>query len=192
MTIKTDAERVSARERLLRAADALFYEEGVHSVGVDRVIERAGVAKASLYNTFGSKDELIRAYLTARLDARKERVRRGIAVYDTPRERILGVFDTLGEVFADPAYRGCAFQNASAEIGAPGVRAVCDESRVWVRGLFTELATEAGATDPTGLAERLVLLYDGASTGAKMDRSAASAATAREVAAFLLDAAGAA
>src|ERR1051326_1091110 len=116
MAIKTTAQEParSARERLLAAANELFYAEGVHTVGIDRVIERAGVAKASLYNTFGSKDELIRAYLTARLAARKERVRRGLAVHDTARERILGIFDTLGEIFADPSYRGCAFQNAAA------------------------------------------------------------------------------
>ena len=58
--------RASARERLLAAANELFYNEGVHTVGIDRVIEQAGVAKASLYNTFGSKDELIRAYLESR------------------------------------------------------------------------------------------------------------------------------
>ena len=68
MSTTTSAERPSARERLLAAADELFYEEGVHTVGIDRVIERAGVAKASLYNTFGSKDELVRAYLTSRHD----------------------------------------------------------------------------------------------------------------------------
>ena len=65
MAVK-NAARPSARERLLAAADELFYEEGVHTVGIDRVIEHAGVAKGSLYNTFGSKDELIRAYLEGR------------------------------------------------------------------------------------------------------------------------------
>ncbi len=59
-------ERLSARERLLAAAQELFYEEGINTVGIDRVIERAGVAKASLYDCFGSKDELICAYLEAR------------------------------------------------------------------------------------------------------------------------------
>ena len=58
--------RPSARERLLAAANELFYNEGVHTVGIDRVIDQAGVAKASLYNTFGSKDELVRAYLETR------------------------------------------------------------------------------------------------------------------------------
>ena len=72
------SDRLSARERLLAAADELFYEEGVHTVGIDRIIERAGVAKASLYNTFGSKDELIRAYLEGRYVARQERITRFI------------------------------------------------------------------------------------------------------------------
>jgi len=56
----------SARERLLAAADELFYEEGVCTVGVDRILKQAGVARASLYSTYGSKDELIRAYLAGR------------------------------------------------------------------------------------------------------------------------------
>ena len=63
-----------ARERLLAAADELFYEQGIHTVGIDRIIERAGVAKASLYSTFGSKDELVRAYLESRDESRRVRV----------------------------------------------------------------------------------------------------------------------
>src|SRR5580700_2241346 len=103
MDTKTSpSEKRSARERLLSAADELFYEEGVHTVGIDRVIERAGVAKASLYSTFGSKDELVRAYLEGRQARRQERITEALATrYDTPQERILGVFDVLGEVVAE-------------------------------------------------------------------------------------------
>src|SRR2546425_13142594 len=97
----------SPRERLLAAANELFYEEGVHTVGIDRVIERAGVAKASLYSTFGSKDELIRAYLEARHTATRERMERELAArYDTPRDRLLGAFDIQGESFDQPGFRG--------------------------------------------------------------------------------------
>src|SRR5262245_25685813 len=105
----------SARDRLLAAATELFYEEGVHTVGIDRVIERAGVAKASLYSTFGSKEELVRAYLAARAEARQRRILDRTARHDDPRARILGIFDLLGEQVAAPTYRGCAFVNASAE-----------------------------------------------------------------------------
>src|SRR4249919_4025414 len=102
---EASAARPSARERLLAAANELFYEEGVNTVGIDRVIEQAGVAKASLYSAFGSKDELIRAYLAGRLAARKERVTRALADCETPRERILVVFDAMGELFAESGYR---------------------------------------------------------------------------------------
>src|SRR5438552_16345010 len=88
-------ERLSARNRLLEAADELFYEEGVHTVGIDRIIERAGVAKATLYSTFGSKEGLVRAYLEQRHQSRRRRIKRGLARYDTPRDKLLGIFDIL-------------------------------------------------------------------------------------------------
>src|SRR5258708_40172718 len=83
---------VSARDRLLAAADELFYAQGVHVVGADRIVERAGVTKASLYNTFGSKDELGRAYLENHFRRRPERVARIPAAKATPKDRILGLF----------------------------------------------------------------------------------------------------
>jgi AcrR family transcriptional regulator len=184
------SDRLSARERLLAAADELFYEEGVHTVGIDRIIERAGVAKASLYNTFGSKDELVRAYLEGRHAARQARITLFISRYASPRERLLGVFDALGSFAAEPGFRGCAFVNASAESLSGGVvEAASDESRAWTRALFTELAQAAGVTDAAGLAAQLVLLYDGAMVGARMDRTTATAAAARAIAESLLDAA---
>src|ERR1700760_3875575 len=106
-------DRIPARERLLAAADELFYAEGIHTVGIDRVIERAGVAKATLYSTFGSKDGLIRAYLEARLDPRKARTPAPLAPLTTPRERILGMFDDLVGTCAKPDFHGCPFVNAS-------------------------------------------------------------------------------
>jgi AcrR family transcriptional regulator len=180
----------TARERLLSAANELFYEEGINSVGIDRVIERAGVAKASLYSGFGSKDELVRSYLAQRHLARQKRVSDRLAGIGAPRERILAVFDLLGELFADTGFRGCAFVRASAEARVGGsVRDICDESRAWIRSLFVELAREAGARDAEQLARRLVLLYDGATVSAQMDRDAGAAAAARDVAASLIDAA---
>lgn len=154
------------------------------------MIERAGVAKATLYSVFGSKDELIRAYLTARHVARQERLRNGLARYDTPRERLLGVFDVLGELIAQPGFRGCAFPSASAEASAgSAVEEVSGQSRTWVRSLFTELSQAAGAADPEHLAQQLVLLYDGATAATRMDHGPTAAAAARAVATVLLDAA---
>src|SRR6266536_1631458 len=77
-----------ARDRLLDAASELFYERGVHTAGIDTIIERAGVAKATLYSAFGSKEELIRAYLQRRHERRQERITRGLERYDNPRDPI--------------------------------------------------------------------------------------------------------
>jgi AcrR family transcriptional regulator len=181
--------RRPARERLLAAAGALFYEEGFNNVGIDRVIERAGVAKASLYDCFGSKEALIRAYLQSRWQVRQARLTEGLATYTTARARLLGVFDVLGDIIAEPGYRGCAFVKASAEALAGGsIQAACEDSRRWLRELFTTLAKDAGAFDPSALAQQLQMLYDGASISAQMDRNLLAARAARAAAAALLDA----
>ena len=189
MAVKNAARR-PARERLLAAANELFYEEGVHTVGIDRVIEHAGVAKGSLYNTFGSKDELIGAYLEARHASMAERITRYIERYDTPRERLLGVFGAQGELFAEGSYRGCAFARASAE-SHPGdlVEQATEGYRAWVRSLFTRLAEEAGVPDAPGLARQLHLLYDGSGLSARLDHDPTAAEAARMAASALLDAA---
>jgi AcrR family transcriptional regulator len=182
--------RASARERLLAAANELFYNEGVHTVGIDRIIEQAGVAKASLYNTFGSKDELVRAYLQTRQASVAQRIMQAVERYATPRERLLAVFEGQGELFAQPDYRGCAFARASAE-SHPGDLAeqAAEGYRRWVRALLTELAAQAGVPEPEVLARQLHLLYDGSGQSARMDHDSGAAAAARAAAAILLDAA---
>ena len=179
----------SARERLLTAASELFYDEGVHTVGIDRVIERAGVAKASLYNTFGSKDELVRAYLEGRHTVTSARITRYLERYSDPRDRLLGVFEAQGELFAEPGFRGCAFVSASAESPGEAVSRAAGEYRGWVRELLTGLAREAGVPDPEKLGRQLHMVYDGASLSARMDRDPAAAVAARATAEELLDAA---
>src|ERR1700689_614019 len=179
-----------ARERLLAAADELFYREGVQTVGIDRIISRAGVAKASLYSNFGSKEELVRAYLESRHARTTERISRALARFRTPRERLIGVFDAQGEQFPDPAFNGCAFVMASAEAPVGGaVERAAEAYRDWVRTLFTTLAGEAGVADPDALARQLHLLYDGAGLSARMDHDPSAATTARAAAAALFDAA---
>jgi AcrR family transcriptional regulator len=181
-------ERRPARERLLAAADELFYEEGVNLVGIDRVIERAGVAKASLYDCFGSKEELIRSYLEQRHEARQVRLLARLARCATPKEKILAVFDSMAEAAAKADFRGCAFARASAE-ARPGtsVKAMCDQSRAWNLALFADLAKLAGAADPDRVAQQLRLLYDGASVSAHVDTNSTAVAAARAMAEMVLD-----
>src|SRR6478609_9372006 len=94
---KTSLVRRPARERLLAAAEELFYQEGVQSVGIDRIIERAGVAKASLYGNFKGKEDLVRAYLHARHDARRAAIEERLAMHESAREKLLAVFDAMGD-----------------------------------------------------------------------------------------------
>src|SRR6266849_6752701 len=97
----------AARARLLAAASELFYAEGVQSVGIDRVIERAGVAKATLYSAFGSK------------------------------ERLVGAFEVQGLSFTEPGFRGCAFVSASADAPPGGVvEHTAQDYRTWLHELF--------------------------------------------------------
>ncbi len=183
--------RRSAKERILAAADDLFYNEGIHTVGIDKVIEKAGVAKGSLYYSFDGKDDLVRAYLTNRHGMWAQRVTAGIEAQTDPRERILAVFDVLGALFAQPDYRGCAFLNATAEAADDSVEAQAATAfRSWVHELFLDLAAQTTAADPTGLAQTLVLLYDGAVATSQQDKAPDAARTARETAELVLAAAG--
>jgi AcrR family transcriptional regulator len=181
----------SPRERLLAAATELFYGEGINAVGIDRIIDRAGVAKASLYSTFGSKEELVRAYLTARTEALRSRILARLAGKETPRSKLLEIFDQLGERVASPTFRGCPFINAAAEGRASASEGAdpCAEHRAWMRRLLTDLARDAGAAQPEKLGRRLALLYDGAVIAGAVDRDLDAPAEARAVAEALLDAA---
>src|SRR5438552_3626112 len=187
----TASHRAPARERLLAAADKLFYAEGVHVVGVDRIVEEAGVTKASLYNTFGSKDELVRAYLENHLRRRQKRVAGILAAQRSPREQIVAMFAEVEGLLAGSEFRGCRFISAAAE-ARPGDagEAVAAAYRAWLWSVFTDLARAAGAKDPKQFGRQLFLLYDGAAVAARMDDDRGAAAKAVRTAALsLLDAA---
>ena len=180
----------SPRDRLLAAASELFYEHGVHTVGIDRVIERAGVAKASLYSSFGSKDGLVRAYLEARHEARQTRLLTEIGRHDDPKARLLAVFDVLAATVAQPGFRGCAFANAAAESELDSAAAdVTRDVRSWLRETLTELAAALGVAEPAALARQLTLLYDGALAQSRLDPGPMAADAAKQAGNELVDAA---
>ncbi len=189
MTLQEEVRR-SPRERLLEAAHELFYAEGVQSVGIDRVIERAGVAKASLYSTFGSKEGLVSAYLDQYHEQLLARRRAAAESAGDPVSAILAVFDSAARDYKRPDYNGCAFAGARAEAPAGGM---IDEAtvsfRADIRALFRQLCVEAGAGDPDQLAYQLQLLYSGGGEAAKLDRDPAVAAAQRSAVETLLKAA---
>jgi AcrR family transcriptional regulator len=192
MVAASRPRKPSARERLLDTADRLFYEEGVHAVGIDRVLEQAGVAKGSLYYNFASKGDLVRCYLQNRHAKWAARIDSQLANAANPVEKILAIFDALGDLFAQPDFRGCAFINAAAEAPAGSAEELAAKDfRVWLHELFAGLVAEAGYRDAGKLTAQLVLLYDGANISALMDRNPAAAGAARDAAAALLDLAAA-
>ena len=184
----SDTPGAPARDRLLQAADDLFYSEGVQTVGVDRIAKQAGASKKSLYALFGSKEALILAYLQERRASIQERILEQLNGFRDPAERILGIFELQGAFFADPRYNGCPLLAASTEAahGSPIAQAYSDY-RTWIRTLLTGLAAQAGLPDPDAAGRELHLLYDAAAVAARADRDGTAAATARNAAVALLD-----
>ncbi len=194
MTVTSLSEAVvrrpSARDRLVAAANELFYAEGIHTVGVDRIIEHAGVSRASFYNNFVSKEELIHTYLVGRHERTTSRLSFAIAEHEDPREKILAVFDTQAGQFLQPDFNGCAFVAASSEAPPGGtIESDATEFRTWIRTLLTDLATQAGAANPGQLGRQLHLLYDGAGLTARMDHDPDIATATRSAVDVLLAAA---
>jgi AcrR family transcriptional regulator len=181
------AAKRSPRDRLLQAASELFYAGGVQSVGIDRVIERAGVAKASLYSTFGSKEGLVCAYLNARHDETLARLRSAVAATEDPIERLLAVFDAQARLFHTPDFHGCAFTAAATEAPSGGrIDAAAQSYRHDIRVLFNELAVASGVPDPELLASQLQLVYDGGGLAANLDKNPEIATAARAAASALI------
>lgn len=168
-----------ARRRVLDTAGALFYAEGIHAVGIDRVIAEAAVAKATFYHHFPSKDDLVRAYLQEQSDLIK---RATVPAGDTYEERVVSVFDTIGEYACGPGFRGCAFINAAAEYPDPAhpVRRVVADYRAWFRGVIEDLLTAAHHPDAERTATMLLMLRDGLVVAGGLDDPAEARERARE------------
>lgn len=153
-----------AAQHLLRAADELFYREGVRTVGVDAVVERAGVNKMSLYRQFSSKDDLVMAYLERKDEQFFGYVEKSFAKYPgQPARQLQQYFDDLAVRASIDDYRGCPFVNVSVEfpdVAHPARQFVYDnKARLMAR--LTGLATDAGAEDPVALANALGLMIEG-------------------------------
>jgi AcrR family transcriptional regulator len=152
------------RQRLLDAAADLFYRQGIGAVGVDLVSKAAGVSKRTLYQQFGSKDQLI----AESLDAQGAAI---VGLYipaedpdATARQQILAVFDGLGEWTGSETFRGCPFVNTATELADPGhpARRVARDYKLRLRGYFARQAERGQARDPQRLADQLIVIFDGA------------------------------
>jgi AcrR family transcriptional regulator len=181
----------SARDRILDTAFRLFYAHGTRGVGVDTIIAESGVAKATLYKHFASKDDLVLAYLD-RADAAWLGALRAAAdaAGPHPRQQLVGMFDALTRACRRDGYHGCAFINTAAE-SEPGsaVHARTVEHKLAVRHWVRDLATAAGADEPDVLAHELTLLLDGGLAAGVLDGDPTAAEAAARAARILADAA---
>lgn len=175
---------------MLEVASRLFYDNGIHAVGVESIAGEAGVTKKTLYDGFGSKDALIEDYLRTR-DRRWREFVTDIVERNPrvdPVRRPLLVFDALEEWMSDVGPRGCAFVNAQAELPDsthPG-REVIREQKEWMLGYLRGLARDAGARNPRKLATSLLVLLEGATVTASLGVAPGTIRHAKELARQLI------
>ncbi len=185
------ATNITARERLLDTATELFYTQGIAATGVDKVVECAGVSKPTLYAHFHSKDGLVAAVLERRHIRRAATLDSWVRSHgDSPRERILAVFDWLAIWHSsEEGERGCAFVNAAAEVSGPDhpAREVARRHKHWMREYLADLAREAGYPNPDRLGSDLMLLMDGANARVTVEGDLAAANDAKRLAALIID-----
>jgi AcrR family transcriptional regulator len=182
----------AARDRILSAADKLFYGEGIHAVSVDDVVDRAKTAKTTVYLHFSGKEELVATYLAQRHETWREHVEEELRrAGGSPEGRIDTLFAVLAAACQAPGFRGCPFINATAELPdrRHQARTVVADYRAWLLDLLTGLAREAKVSKPTALARQLVLLYDAAMVGKQFEPSGDAEQQARAAARQLLRAA---
>jgi AcrR family transcriptional regulator len=174
--VTTSTRTSAARERLLRTASALSYAEGVHRVGVDRVVTAASVTRATFYRHFPSKEELVLAYLRG-VDAHiRADVQAAIEAAPSPADALRTIGTAVADDLAKPEFRGCAFLKAAAEYSDPDdpVRQVVLDHRAWYVATLTELFAQVFGTSPRRprpehAARHFVMMRDGAMSGAHLD-----------------------
>lgn len=181
----------AAKLRILATADRLFYEDGIRSVGIDRLISESQVTKATFYKHYGSKDRLILEYVRGRDRTERLAVSALVTESGSPLAALQGFAASIVEETQTPTFRGCAFINASAEFGEPGhpVRLAVTEHRDWLTATLADLLADIGHRLPGDAADDLMLARDGAMTGSYAgDPIASSAAFQRATARIITEA----
>ncbi|MFJ4246076.1 TetR/AcrR family transcriptional regulator [Streptomyces iakyrus] len=178
-----------AARRALTAAGRLFYERGIHAVGVDLISAEAGVTKKTLYDRFGSKEQIVVEYLADRDERwRAFLAERLDAVGPDPREGVLAVFDASRAWAEENSPKGCSMVNAHAEISDPAHPAhpIITGQKRWMLALFTRFTEEITPATADVTARTLMLLHEGALVAHGLGVFPDAIAQAREQARLLL------
>jgi AcrR family transcriptional regulator len=177
------------RDHLLSVALDLFHRDGFHSVGIDRILSEAGVAKMTLYNHFPSKQELILECLRERDKQSRAYVREYAEERSSdPAEKILLLIDAVAERCGNEQQPGCLFLNACAEFGdiKNPVHATAIEHKKLFTKYIYELCQEAGFEDPEELSQQIAMLLDGVMARTSITHNNMCGATARRIGETLL------
>ena len=178
------------RDRLIDTALELFNRDGYRATGIDKILAEAGVAKMTLYNHFGSKDELILAALKRRDVRWRDWLRHAVARRaETPRGRLLAVFDALEEWFAQADFQGCMFIRAASEYCGCDhpIHAVAAEHQRLLLAELRDLAAAAGAKRPAKLAREILLLVLGAIVATQVNGPVDAGKAAKKAAEVLIE-----
>ena len=177
------------REALLEAACVLFYQRGIHATSVDAILEKAGVARQSLYLHFSSKDGLIAEFLKLRDERWRGAMQRHIAPANEPDEKLLAVFDFLEAWFAEPGFHGCAFINTAVEYADPHhpFHQFAAHHKKLVREEIHALCHAAGLSEAEAVAGHLALLMEGAIVTEQVMPGGNAARQARQIAEILIN-----
>jgi AcrR family transcriptional regulator len=161
----------SPRDRVLDTADRLFFSVGVHAVGVDRIIGEAGVARATLFRHFRTKDELIAAYLQRRADRARATLTELRTAHTEPGQVLAAIADVVDDYRSQPGFRGCEFINAAAEFADPQHPAhrLAVEQRRWITDFLAEILAQMGHRDSAETAEAMLMVRTGALVAASLE-----------------------
>ncbi|GHJ40889.1 TetR/AcrR family transcriptional regulator [Streptomyces sp. TS71-3] len=165
MSRSTERGSVSeARTRLLRTATRIFYTEGIHSVGIDRIVAEAQVTRATLYRHFPSKEALVLAYLEQADQAVREQVATAVASSQSPADQVRAVARSITEGIRSSGFRGCAFLNAAAEYFDPAhpIHQAVLAHREWFLDTVTDLLAQTADSPADTAGQHLAMLRDGA------------------------------
>jgi AcrR family transcriptional regulator len=180
-------QALSPRERLLHTASRLFYAEGIHSVGVDRLVTEAGVTRATFYRHFPTKEALVEEYLRSTDVWLRSTVENAFTKLD-PEQELEALLDLIDARTSAPDFRGCQFINAAAEFpeAQHPVHLAVEAHRGWFQRTAVELAARLGHPNPERAGEFMVLLHDGALVATELDDPDAVRAAVRDAARQLM------
>jgi AcrR family transcriptional regulator len=183
---------IDMRSRILEVASRLFEERGIHGSGVDTIIAEAGVAKATLYKHFASKDSLINAFLRSKADAFYEWLRSGLINRDLkPSEQLIHICNLLEQWILTPDFKGLPFHIASVEFPDPAhpVHQFSASLALELQQYLTQIAAEAGVQDPKALCQQLTMIFEGAALIERLSPGSGAASRAKHAAVILVRAA---